>query len=104
MRARLRPRREGSVVCPHHAGVELSLFDRRWDCVRDKLVSLRTEAGVTQRGLAKALDCPRSLVSRIELGQRRVDLLEFLRICEALGADAELQAAALMRQMIDFAD
>jgi len=40
-------------------------------------------AGITQRDLA----APQSFVSAYENGQRRIDLLEFLAIAEALKAD-----------------
>lgn len=52
------------------------------------LVRLRKEAGLTQRQLAHRLEREYSFVWRIEKGERRVDLVEFLWICRVLGADA----------------
>jgi transcriptional regulator with XRE-family HTH domain len=51
------------------------------------LVEIRTKSGVTQRELARRLDRAHSYVSRIEKGDRRLDLPEFIQWCEALGAD-----------------
>ena len=51
------------------------------------LVEVRTAAGVTQRELARRLDRAHSYVSRIEKGDRRLDLPEFIQWCEVLGAD-----------------
>jgi transcriptional regulator with XRE-family HTH domain len=56
---------------------------------RDKLLSLlrqvRTEAGLTQEQVAKTLGRPQSFIAKYELGERRLDVLELRRVCEALG-------------------
>jgi transcriptional regulator with XRE-family HTH domain len=51
------------------------------------LVDARESAGVTQRELAKRLKRAHSYVSRIELGDRRLDVPEFIEWCECLKAD-----------------
>lgn len=51
------------------------------------LAEVRERANVTQQELAKRLGKPQSFVSAYERGQRRIDILEFLRISEALRAD-----------------
>jgi transcriptional regulator with XRE-family HTH domain len=51
------------------------------------LADVRTKAGVTQRELARRLDRAHSYVSRIEKGDRRLDVPEFIQWCEVLGAD-----------------
>ena len=56
-----------------------------YDAFRARMVSLRKNAGMSQRDLAKRLDVPRSFVSRIELGERRLDLVEVYWLCNALG-------------------
>jgi hypothetical protein len=43
---------------------------------------------LTQAQLAKLLHKPQSFVSNCERGQRRIDVLELLRIVEALEGDA----------------
>ncbi|MBN4049877.1 helix-turn-helix transcriptional regulator [bacterium AH-315-M10] len=96
-----RPQYEGRPKCPHDAGVEKTTFDPRWDHLRKLLVELRKSAGLTQRGLAEALACPRSFISRIELGQRRVDLLEFFKICQACNVDPAAVSADLMEQFAE---
>ena len=52
------------------------------------LAAARDRAGLTQAQLARLLRKPQSFVSNYERGQRRIDVLELLRIVEALGADA----------------
>ena len=50
------------------------------------LAAARLAAGVNQQQLAKRLRKPQSFVSAYERGQRRIDVLEFIRIARALGA------------------
>jgi transcriptional regulator with XRE-family HTH domain len=58
------------------------------DAVQRKLVELRSAAGLTHRDLAQKLKREHSFVWRIEHGERRLDLVEFFWVCEALGQDA----------------
>lgn len=48
------------------------------------IVEERTAAGVSQRELARRLGKPASFVNKIELLERRLDILEFVLIAEAL--------------------
>lgn len=47
----------------------------------------RKKAGLSQNLLAERLNKPQSFVAKVEKGERRLDLLEFLAISSALGAD-----------------
>lgn len=47
----------------------------------------RERAGLNQQQLAKQLAKPQSFVSSYERGQRRIDMLEFLKIVRAIGDD-----------------
>lgn len=51
---------------------------------------------MTQRDLALALDREHGMVARIELGERRVDIIEVFELFEALGVDPSQQIVALM--------
>jgi len=50
------------------------------------LAKARLAAGLSQAQLAALLGKPQSFVSSYESGQRRIDLLEFIRIVSALKA------------------
>jgi ribosome-binding protein aMBF1 (putative translation factor) len=51
------------------------------------LVEARERAGMTQRDLAARIKRPHSFVGRMEAGERRVDVIEFIEIAKVLGAD-----------------
>ena len=48
------------------------------------LADARERAGLTQQQLARRLRKPQSFVSNYERGQRRIDILELLRVVDAL--------------------
>ena len=49
----------------------------------------RLRAGITQEQLGIRLGNSQTFVSKIERGERRIDVVEFVEICEAFGADPE---------------
>ena len=51
------------------------------------LTESREQAGLSQTELARRLGKPQSFVSKYEGGERRLDLVEFVRVAHALGAD-----------------
>lgn len=65
----------------------------------ETLRSLRVKAGLTQAEVADKIKRDQSFVSLIEGGQRRVDTLEFIGLCRALGADPVEVMADLVRQL-----
>ncbi len=54
----------------------------------DLIVSKREAAGLTQAQLAEKLDEYQSFVARLESGQRRIDVIEFIEIARVLGFDS----------------
>lgn len=51
------------------------------------LVAARQKAGMRQRQLAERLDVPQSFIAKYENRERRLDLLEFVAVAQAIGAD-----------------
>ena len=52
-----------------------------------RLVEARRAAGLNQVELAEKLGRPQSFVSKIEKGDRRIDVLELIAICHHLRID-----------------
>lgn len=55
--------------------------------LRELLIAARGNAGLTQQKLAKRLGKPQSFVAKYEGGERRLDVIEFVTILQAMGAD-----------------
>jgi transcriptional regulator with XRE-family HTH domain len=60
------------------------------------MVRARKAAGLTQHALALRLEKPQSFVAKYEGGERRLDVVEFIAIFRALGADPLKLVAALV--------
>ena len=60
------------------------------------LVQARKGAGLSQHELAHKLKRSQSFIAKIEVGERRIDVVEFIEIARALGREpAELLSRAL---------
>jgi transcriptional regulator with XRE-family HTH domain len=55
--------------------------------LRQALVAAREAAGVTQTALAHRLGRSQSFVAKYELGERRLDIIDYLAVCKELGVD-----------------
>lgn len=64
-----------------------SVFTDRYNLLKTLLIEARHDAGLTQSELAGRLSRPQSFVSKFERAERRLDLVEFLEVANALGVD-----------------
>ena len=64
-----------------------SIHTARYRCFRDLLTEARQEQSLSQEALAEKLGCVQTFVSKYERGERRLDVVEFLDVAEALGID-----------------
>ncbi|MCK5243414.1 helix-turn-helix transcriptional regulator [bacterium] len=62
-----------------------TLRSREQKALQKLLIALRKEAGLLQADLAKKLGKPQSFVSKYEIGERRLDLIEVHYICKTIG-------------------
>lgn len=67
--------------------VPKTLYSSDHEHLVSMLRSLREKSGLRQTELAGKLARPQSFVSKVESGQRRLDLIELRAWCEALDAD-----------------
>jgi transcriptional regulator with XRE-family HTH domain len=59
----------------------------RYERFCDLLIKARRESGLSQEAVAERLGRPQSYVSKCESGTRRLDVIEFLEVMEAIKSD-----------------
>lgn len=65
-----------------------SIYSPQMQCLLNWLRDNRERQGLSMRDLAKCLDRPHSFVQKIENGERRLDIVEYLWYCKALQVSA----------------
>ena len=73
-----------SIHTPEHAAL------------RDLLIAARKAAGLTQEEVAVRLGRPQSFVAKYEGGERRIDVVEFVAVAQALEQDPRALFATLV--------
>lgn len=64
-----------------------SIYDDEYRKFIGMLKSERLAAGLTQQQVADRLGRPQSFVAKVEGFERRLDVVEFVNLCRALGVD-----------------
>jgi transcriptional regulator with XRE-family HTH domain len=77
--------------------MQKTIYSQQAKIFRDSIKEIREKAGLTQRELCRRLGKEHSFVSKCELGERRVDIVEFYWICKACGANPENEAKKIMK-------
>ncbi len=62
-------------------------FDEAYRAVVDALIKARKARGLTQTEVAVAMHTDQSQVSKLERSERRIDIIDFIRYCRAVGID-----------------
>lgn len=65
-----------------------SLHTPEYEYFRSLMLNAREAAGLTQVEVAARLGRPQSFVAKYEGGERRLDIIEFIQVCAALGVDS----------------
>jgi transcriptional regulator with XRE-family HTH domain len=60
----------------------------KYEFFRSELKKARITSGLLQKDLAKSLLRPQSYISKIESGERSIDVVEFINYCQAIGIDS----------------
>ena len=63
------------------------LYSPRYDRLRELIVAARKQAGLTQKELGARISRPQSYVTDLERAERRIDVIEFIILAEAIGFD-----------------
>ena len=65
--------------------VEKSIYTDEYSILLELLAALRQKSGVTQVELAQMLGQSQSFISKVERGDRRLDIIQLRTICQTLG-------------------
>jgi len=74
-------------MCIRHTRMTVSIHTPQMKALLAWLKQARLDHGLTMVQLGKALGKPHSFVQKVELGERRLDLVEFAWYCKALNLD-----------------
>lgn len=74
-----------------------TIYNPSYQSLIEYLIELRKQQGLTQANLAQKLDKPQSYVAKIEGCERKLDVLEFVEICQALQVKASQVLASIER-------
>lgn len=61
------------------------------------LCSIRVEVGISQRELGMRLNLPQSFISKLERGERQLQVLELIAICEIF----ELEPTSFLKSFME---
>lgn len=73
-----------------------ALRSRRHRALCAALVDARKQAGLSQHELALRLKTSQTIIARIEIGERRIDVIEFIDLARALRIDPRQVLAQLI--------
>jgi transcriptional regulator with XRE-family HTH domain len=65
--------------------VSRGLNSTNYGKLRRAIKAARAESGMTQEQVAAKMRRPQSFVSKVESGQRHLDIVEFIDLCRAIG-------------------
>ena len=85
-----------SYSVPKIGSMRKSTHTDEYHKLRDQLSAIRSRAGLSQRGLAERIGVPHTWVSKVEAGERRIDIVEFSWFCLACGASPLAEAEHLI--------
>ncbi|MBI1453350.1 helix-turn-helix transcriptional regulator [Acinetobacter sp. FL51] len=81
--------------------ITLSIHSDEYIWLRKLFIQKRNELGLSQRALADRLGVIYSFVAKVETGDRKLDIFEFVKYCEALELDANTTIQQLITLLQD---
>lgn len=79
--------------------MQKSVHTRAYAIFLELLIEVRVEAGLTQKQLGNELPFEQPSISKMERGERRVDVVELKLICEKVGISLSDFVARLQRKL-----
>jgi transcriptional regulator with XRE-family HTH domain len=79
--------------------MDKSIWTSEYAVLLELLREAREAAGLTQVELAEKIGQSQSFVSKIEIGERRLDLIQLRSICLTLGTDLPKFVAQLEKRL-----
>lgn len=73
-----------------------SFHSKDYEKLTALLVDIRRKSGLTQQAVADRLSRPQSYVAKIEVGERRLDIVELVHLVRAMDASPEDVLAELL--------
>jgi transcriptional regulator with XRE-family HTH domain len=67
--------------------MEKTIYNPDYEKLIFWLKTKRKASGLTMRDLCKTLHCSIGYIQKVENGLHRLDVLQFVRYCDAIGAD-----------------
>jgi transcriptional regulator with XRE-family HTH domain len=77
-----------------------SIADPRYLEIVASFRAAREKVGLSQEELASRLGKPQSFISKVETCERRLDMLETLAVCQALGITLDLIVPSDLRHLL----
>jgi ribosome-binding protein aMBF1 (putative translation factor) len=78
-----------------HSTLSSIRSDLYWRII-ELMIQARKDAGITQAELGQRIGQRQTFISKVELGERRIDVAEFVELCAAL----EIDYAVLLRDAV----
>jgi len=78
-----------------------SVFTDAYKIFLDVMVETRNKSGVQQTELAERIDWDQPTISNAERGIRRIDVIEFITIAQALNTDPVELLSTIVRRLPD---
>ncbi|HWF19449.1 MAG TPA: helix-turn-helix transcriptional regulator [Verrucomicrobiae bacterium] len=75
-------------------------FTHADETFRGLLREIRERKGLSQKAVAVRLGLPQSYISKYELGERRLDFVETMVVCEALGTNLDSFLRLYLRRSV----
>ena len=82
----------------HSSAMEKTIYSKEYRVFLDLFRKTRLRLRLSQEELAKKLGVTQSFISKCERGERRIDVIELLRICDAMEIRAEDFIKTLFKQ------